>query len=84
MGLLKSCVRWHNTRVGLRCSKYKEGLRHPECPTKANSPRAGLKGGGRSQNYTRGKRSCSEVASATSRRKRAKRKSGKSSKRARR
>ncbi len=49
-GLHRSCTEFKTAKGGaLRCKKFKKGLKHPTCPGK------GLKGGGRSQNYIRGK-----------------------------
>jgi hypothetical protein len=49
-GVHRSCVQYKKAKGGLRCAKFQEGLPHPKCPG------AGLKGGGRSQNYIRGKK----------------------------
>ncbi len=49
-GKFKSCVKFKKAKGGaLRCAEFQKGLKHPRCPG------AGLKGGGRSQNYIRGK-----------------------------
>lgn len=49
-GVHRSCVSYSKAKGGgLRCKKFQKGLKHPRCPG------AGLKGGGRSQNYIRGK-----------------------------
>lgn len=53
MGIIRSCVKFvEKTGVkhakggkALRCVEFKEGLRHPMCP----SPSRPLRGGGRSQ-----------------------------------
>jgi len=50
-GVHRSCAEFKKAKGGvLRCRTFKKGLKHPVMPG------AGLKGGGRSQNYIRGKR----------------------------
>lgn len=52
-GMHRGCIEWKTVKGGaLRCKKYKRGNHRPTCPGK------GLKGGGRSQNYIRGKKAC--------------------------
>lgn len=71
-GEVRSCVKWKKAKGGaLRCQTFEEGKKYPACPTRQNSPRTGLKGGGRSQHYIRGgQKACAEVGKSTPRRKR--------------
>jgi len=49
-GKKRSCVKFGKAKGGvLRCVSFEEGRKFPKCPG------VGLKGGGRSQHYIRGK-----------------------------
>lgn len=59
-GVLRSCVKYKKTKVGLRCLGFEKGRKSPVCPSKSNKSYK-LKGGGRSQNYIRGAAQCAET-----------------------